>query len=191
MIRAFIAVEIQPQTRDRIVAAMEQLKTRVSAVRWVAPSNLHLTLKFLGDIEESKIDPIGTALSTALCPFPRCTINVKGLGVFPSSKRPRVLWVGLEGPGLVPLAAQVESALVPLGFAPDQRGFTPHLTIGRWRQSDRTGKTLEQELQRWVNYDFGTSRADEVILFQSVLRPTGAIYTRLKVVALKNDGSIA
>jgi 2'-5' RNA ligase len=84
----------------------------------------------------------------------------------------------------------VESALAPLGFAPDERGFIPHLTIGRWRQGDRAGKTLEQELQCWANYEFGISQADEVILFQSVLNPAGAIYTRLKVIALEHERSV-
>ena len=188
MIRAFIAVDLAPATIANIATAIEQLRPRIGGIRWVVPNNFHLTLKFLGDIDESKVEPIGAALGDALRPFPRCTINAKGLGVFPNSKRPRVLWVGLEGPGLIPLTARVESALVPLGFAPDERAFTPHLTIGRWRQGDRAGKTLEHELQRWSNYEFGISQADEVILFQSVLKPSGAIYSRLKVIALKHDG---
>lgn len=190
MIRAFIAVDLAATTIANIATAIEQLKPRIDAIRWVAPSNFHLTLKFLGDIDESRVEPIGAALGNALRPFPRCTINAKGLGVFPGLKRPRVLWVGLEGPGLIPLATQVESALAPLGFAPDERGFIPHLTIGRWRPGDRVGKALEQELQCWANYEFGISQADEVILFQSVLNPAGAIYTRLKVIALKHEGSV-
>jgi 2'-5' RNA ligase len=84
----------------------------------------------------------------------------------------------------------VESALAPLGFAPDERGFVPHLTIGRWRRVERAGDTLEQELQRWANCEFGESEVNEVILFQSALKPAGAIYTRLKVFALKHDGSV-
>lgn len=190
MIRAFIAVDLAAATIANIATAIEQLKPRIDAIRWVAPSNFHLTLKFLGDIDESRVESIGAALGNALRLFPRCTINAKGLGVFPGLKRPRVLWVGLEGPGLIPLAAQVESALAPLGFAPDERGFIPHLTIGRWRQGDRVGKALEQELRCWASYEFGISQADEVILFQSVLNPAGAVYTRLKVIALKHEGPV-
>ena len=188
MIRAFIAVNLAAATIANIASAIERLKPRISGIRWVAPNNFHLTLKFLGAIDESKIEPIGVAIGDALRPFPPCTINAKGLGVFPSLKRPRVLWVGLNGAGLVPLATQLESALVPLGFASEERTFTPHLTIGRWRRGDRVDIAIEQELQRWANYEFGISQIQEVILFQSVLKPTGAIYTRLKIVALKHDG---
>ena len=191
MIRAFIAVEIAPDTITRIGAVIERLKPRSAAIRWIGTGNFHLTLKFLGNIDESQIEPIGAALFDALHPFPRLTINAKGLGVFPNPKRPRVVWVGLVGSQLVSLQAKVESALTPLGFAPEEKTFTPHLTIGRWRQgerADRTAKqTLDQELGKWSDYEFGQSPIDEVILFQSDLKPAGAIYRRLKVITLKPD----
>jgi len=126
VIRAFIAIEIDPVTASQIAAAIEQLKARSAAIRWVGAGNIHLTLKFLGNIDESKIEPIGAALTDALCPFQRFTINAKGLGVFPNPKRPRVLWVGLVGSRLTELAVVVESALVPLGFAREEKTFTPH-----------------------------------------------------------------
>jgi len=94
--------------------------------------------------------------------------------------------VGLAGNELATLAAQVESALLPLGFAPEKRNLSPHLTIGRWRQTDRPSKTLDQELASGKGYEFGATRVDEVILFQSVLKPEGATYNRLKSVALSN-----
>lgn len=187
MLRAFIAVEIAPATISLIAETIDQLRPHVSGIRWVAPANFHLTLKFLGNIDENQIEPIVQALTDALRPFPRCTINAKGVGVFPSVKRPRVLWVGLNGSQLISLAAKVESALAPLGFVSEGRTFTPHLTIGRWRETDRTDRRLEQALDKWSNFDFGQSPVDEVILFQSVLKPAGAIYNRLRVVALKPD----
>ena len=187
MIRAFIAVEIDSTTARRIAAAIEQLKTRIAAIRWIGTGNFHLTLKFLGNIDESKIEPIGAALVEALQPFPRLTINAKGLGVFPNLKRPRVLWVGLVGNALGSLQATVASALLPLGFAPEEKTFTPHLTIGRWRQGSRAERNLEQELGKWCDYPFGSSPVDEVILFQSELKPAGAIHRRLKVVKLEHD----
>jgi 2'-5' RNA ligase len=191
VIRAFIAIEIDPVTASQIAAAIERLKPRSAAIRWVGAGNFHLTLKFLGNIDESQIEPIGAALFNALHLFPRLTINAKGLGVFPSMKRPRVLWVGLVGNEIVSLQAKVEWALTPLGFAPEEKKFTPHLTIGRWRHGDRADRTLEkelvQELGRWSDYEFGVTSVDEVILFQSDLKPAGAIYRRLKVVTLKPD----
>jgi 2'-5' RNA ligase len=187
VIRAFIAIEFAAATVNRISATIEQLKPRIVGIRWVAPANYHLTLKFLGNIDESQIEPIGHALANALHPFQRFTINAKGLGVFPSVKRPRVLWVGLVGSPLTTLAVAVEAALVPLGFPREEKAFTPHLTIGRWRQTDRTDRVLWEALKSWTHFEFGATVVDEVILFESVLKPAGAIYNRLKVVTLKPD----
>ena len=187
MLRTFIAVEIAPDIISRIAAAIDQLRPQVKGIRWVAPANIHLTVKFLGNIEENQIEPICEALMEALRPFPRCTINAKGLGVFPSVKRPRVLWVGLHGNQLISLTVKVASALAPLGFMLEERNFTPHLTIGRWRQAERPDRALAQELENWTQCDFGPTLVDEVILFESLLKPAGAIYNRLKVVTLEPD----
>jgi 2'-5' RNA ligase len=150
----------------------------------VNSENIHLTLKFLGNIDESQIDPIGDALARHLNPFSRFVISAKGLGVFPGTRRPRVLWVGLDQPQLTELAATIEAALTPLGFPPEQRGFQPHLTIGRFRQFNISAKKLAEELERWKSYPFGVSNVDEVTLFESVLRPDGALHRPLKVIAL-------
>lgn len=187
MIRSFVAVEIDRHTVEKIVVAVERLKPLIPGIRWVAPNNFHLTLKFLGDIEETRVDAIGEALRQTLHPFPRCTINAKGLGVFPGPRRPRILWVGLAGNQLAHLAAKVESALSSLGFAPEQRSFTPHLTIGRWRQLDRLPENLRHDLERWKDFEFGESSMHEVILFRSILSPAGAIYATLKVIKLQNE----
>lgn len=184
--RAFIAVEITPATIDKISTALEPLKSRLNGLRWVAPSNIHLTLKFLGNIDEKKIDAIGEALADTLHPFRRFTINAKGVGVFPSIKKPRVLWVGLDGNELTALAAAVDSALAPFGFPREEKHFTPHLTVGRWRQTERTDAEIEPELRNWRHYEFGATLVNEVILFGSVLKPGGAVYNRLNVVTLQN-----
>jgi 2'-5' RNA ligase len=187
VIRAFIAVEIAPQIVERISAVIAELAPRLAGIRWVGAGNFHLTLKFFGNIDERQVDAIATALTEALRPFPRLTINAKGLGVFPDPRRPRTLWVGLFGSQLSLLKTKVESALTPLGFAPEQRAFTPHLTIGRWRQGERADRTLAQELAQWRDYEFGASTIDKVIFLQSELRPAGAIYHRLKLIALDSD----
>ena len=97
------------------------------------------------------------------------------------------MWVGLVGSPLTTLAVAVEAALVPLGFRREEKAFTPHLTVGRWRQSDRTDRVLGEELKSWSHFDFGATAVDEIILFESVLKPAGAAYNRLKVVTLKPD----
>jgi 2'-5' RNA ligase len=184
VIRAFIAVEIDHRVVDKISAAINQLKSQVSGIRWVGATNFHLTLKFLGDVDEARINRIGATLEEQLHPFPRFTINAKGLGVFPDLRRPRVLWVGFSGSQLASLVSRMEFALEPLGFAPEERSFTPHLTIGRWRQTERASKTLGQSLESWKDYQFGATNVDEVILFHSKLNPQGAIHTKLKIVPL-------
>ncbi len=153
----------------------------------MAPGKVHLTIKFLGDIEPSRVDPIAKALEQALKPFPRFTISAKGLGVFPGLRRPRVLWVGLEGSQLMKLAAKVEAALEPLGFAREERGFQPHLTIGRWRQFGSATKLLAEELERWKSYEFGASDVEAITLFQSELKPDGALHQPLHVIAMAQE----
>ena len=186
MIRAFVAVELEPQTVQKIAAVIVQLRPRMPGIRWLPPANFHLTLKFLGDVDEAKVAPIAAALERELYPFSCFTINAKGLGVFPDLKRPRILWVGLVGGELNALASTVEKALVPFGFAAERRTFAPHLTVGRCRQFDGSPKELGDEIEKWQGHDFGRSNVDEVILFQSVLKPEGAVYRPLKVVALMN-----
>jgi RNA 2',3'-cyclic 3'-phosphodiesterase len=184
VIRAFIAIEIGSQTVKNISERLAGLKTRLPDIRWVPPANFHLTLKFLGTIEESKMEPITAALERELHPFPRFTINAKGLGVFPDVKRPRILWVGLEGKELIALISRVETALDPLGFVSDKREPKPHLTIGRWRHFDGSSRKLSADLESWKNHEFGASTVAEVVFFQSVLKPEGPVYHRLKVVVL-------
>lgn len=187
MIRVFIAVDLDPPVIERIYNAIEQLKSIIPGIRWVPKTNLHLTVKFLGDVDEETVHPISATLQEALRLFPPCTINAKGLGVFPDLRRPKILWVGLTGNEFARMAAKIESSLLPLGFAPEKRTFTPHLTIGRWRQFDRPPRTLAQELERWREFAFGACTVGKIILFQSVLKPSGATYNQLATVQLGMD----
>jgi 2'-5' RNA ligase len=184
VIRAFIAVNIAPATIHKIADAAAKLKASLNGVRWVNPDNIHLTLKFLGDIDEAQIEPIEHAVARGVKGFSRFAISAKGLGVFPGPRRPHVLWVGLDQPRLVQLAGIVEAAVAPLGFAPEQRGFQPHLTIGRFRYFEGSAKKLSEELEHWKSYHFGVSEVEEVTLFRSVLNPGGAHHDPLKVIPL-------
>ena len=190
MIRAFIAVTLDSKVIDEIADLSEHLTREIPGVRWVAPANFHLTLKFLGGIDETQIGSISGALCERLHLFPRFTINAKGLGVFPGPRRPRVLWVGLTGERLVSLASTVESALQPLGFAPESRKFTPHLTIGRWREVNPAPKSLHRQLNNWHAHDFGVSSVESVKLIQSVLKREGASYNDLIEVPLSAEESV-
>jgi RNA 2',3'-cyclic 3'-phosphodiesterase len=184
VIRGFIGVQIAPEVRARISEAIVQVAPGISGIRWVPEDNFHFTLKFLGAIEESQIESIGKALSEAIRPFRRFTINAKCLGVFPNLKRARILWVGLKGDELPALAKSVETVLEPFGFPRENRIFRPHLTVGRWRHPNGSYQGLGDKLKRWNNVEFGESAIDEVILFQSVLKASGAVYRSLKAVRL-------
>jgi 2'-5' RNA ligase len=184
VLRAFVAASIAPEVIAQIAATIAQLRAQIAGVRWIVPENIHLTLKFLGPIEESSVAPISEALRAQLRLFRPFTISVKGLGVFPGPRRPRVLWVGLNGDRLAPLASRVEGALQPLGFTPESRDFTPHLTIGRWRDTGPLSAPLTLELEKWQKYAFGECNIASVQLMQSLLRPTGAQYRELITVAL-------
>lgn len=187
MIRCFLAVDLDPKVSASICQTIARLKQVMPSLRWVPPANFHLTIKFLGAIEQSQIDPLAVALDEQLRPFPRFSINAKGLGVFPDLRRPRILWVGLTGTQLLTLVARVESALQALGFVAEKRPFTPHLTIARWRQFDRPSQALSEALAHWRDCEFGETTIDKVVLYQSVLRPAGATYQTLKVVSLNQQ----
>jgi RNA 2',3'-cyclic 3'-phosphodiesterase len=184
LIRGFIGVQIAPEVRARISAAIDQLAPGISGIRWVPENNFHFTLKFLGVIEEAQLESISKALAEAVRPFRRFTISAKCLGVFPNLKRARVLWVGLEGDEMPALANSIETVLEPFGFPRENRIFRPHLTVGRWRHPNGSDQELGDKLKRWNNVEFGKSVIDELILFQSVLKPTGAVYRPLKAVRL-------
>lgn len=184
MIRAFIAVEIDPAVLERIFVAIDDLKQAIPHIRWTPQANCHLTLKFLGAVDAGQVESIAQALEHELSLFPRHTINAKGLGVFPDAKRPRILWVGLHGKQLATLAEKIEITLAPLGFEKEQRPFTPHLTSGRWRESKESGRKLPDILARWKDHDFGVSKVHEVKLFQSILKPAGSQYVALKALRL-------
>jgi len=189
VIRAFIAVEIDPNTMQNIGDAIGRLQSRLPEVRWTSIGNLHVTLKFLGDIDEAKVEPVAQALRRHLQPFSRFVISAKGLGVFPDLKRPRVLWVGLESKRLVPLASSIEQSLEPLGLLPEKRPFQPHLTIGRWREREKPAIKIGEVLDSWKNHDFGQSEVKVVTLFQSTLHPKGAIHRVLEEVALASPSA--
>ena len=180
MIRSFIAVELPEATREAIYVVQEQLKQSRAGVRWVKPASIHLTLKFLGNISPAQVDEIAETAAQLVRDEPPLTLCAAGLGGFPSHRKPRVIWVGLQGEveRLAKIQAGLEKALEPLGFAREGRGFRPHLTIGRVKDRHHLQSLIEAmstlELPEFNSFD-----ADEIILYKSDLRPTGAIYTKL------------
>jgi 2'-5' RNA ligase len=149
-------------------------------VSWVAVENFHVTLKFLGEIDEARVAPVIEAFTAAVARHAPFTIDVGGLGAFPSATRARVLWAGIgAGAGaLGALAATVETALAAIGFPREERAFSPHITLGRVRDPRRL-PALAEALAAGAAARFGQVKVDEVALMRSDLSPRGARYTPL------------
>jgi 2'-5' RNA ligase len=154
----------------------------------VSADNYHLTLKFLGDIEESRAAGIGAALTAAVAGLPAFDIGLRGLGAFPSPTRPRVIWAGVDagGPSLAALAEALEDGLAALGVPREARGFSAHVTLGRVREPSRD-PALAAALGRAASVELGSSRVDRVVLMRSQVSPRGARYTELAVAPLAGD----
>lgn len=185
--RAFIAVEISGAARDAVARLQERMKAAGADVSWVKPENLHLTLKFLGEIGEERVQGLVETLSSSLH-LPPFTFALEGAGAFPRPERPKVLWAGInEGKeALLQLAREVEAVCGRCGFPAEERPFSPHLTIGRVR-SPRGLDRLAKELQGTA-FQGGKTEAREIILFQSVLSPYGPAYTPLAELPLRAGG---
>jgi len=182
-IRSFIAVDLQAPVREAVGALQARLARLKADVRWVRPTGMHVTLKFLGPVEPARLERVHTNVVAAVRGRPALQLRVHGLGAFPSWRRPRVLWVGLEGDGLVGLAAAIDTAVQPLDFEPEQRGFTPHVTLGRVN-SLRGWPHLEELVKTHLDDDFGVSTVSAVIIYRSTLRPEGAVYAPLWTIPL-------
>jgi 2'-5' RNA ligase len=166
------------EIRERLAAEVERLRPVAGDVAWVARDNVHLTLKFLGGVEATRLDAVAGALTDAAAGCRAFDLTVRGLGAFPSPTRPRVLWAGVdEGAVQAATAARrVDEALAPLDFAPEARAFTAHVTLGRLRVP-RASPRLAEALP--AGGTFGRQRVDRLALMRSQLSPRGARYTEL------------
>jgi 2'-5' RNA ligase len=189
-IRAFIAIELTDELKLALTRLQGQLKSGSQApVRWVDPYSIHLTLKFLGSISPDMAGKITVVLEEAVRGIPPFPLEAKGLGAFPSLKRVQVVWVGITGEveRLRQLQRRIDSSLSSLGFIPESRPFTPHLTLARLR--DRVTPDERQNLGQLIaSTSFETAYrldVDSVNLMRSQLTPQGAVYSRIGSVKLK------
>ena len=184
-IRAFVAVPLPEEVRARLGEEVARLRPRAPGVAWVSPSNLHLTLKFLGAVESAQIQSVQAALAGVVSAHAPFQLAFHGLGAFPTVARPRVVWAGV-GDGVEAaqrLAGAVERALGALGFEPDGRAFSAHVTLGRVRVP-RLNSGLAEALEAGRAQAFGAMLVDRLALVQSELSPQGARYTELAVFPL-------
>ena|SRR5690349_7832955 len=183
LLRAFIAIEIPLALREAVCQAILPLqKGIVSTVRWVPIENMHLTLKFLGDVSPANVDLLSQMLEAEADLFHCFELRLAGLGAFPNLKRARVLYIGIQAPAtLESLQRGIESASRRLGYETEERSFSPHLTIGRVKQNVSVSE--QQQLRRAIEEtridSLGTARVDSVHLYKSDSKPGGSVYARL------------
>lgn len=190
MIRAFVAVELPPVVTQELENVQRRLGKGVVA-RWVAPSSIHLTLKFLGEVNASRTAQIGGALEAACRSARPLDLCLQGAGCFPGPERPRVIWVGVGGAvaDLGRLQRSLDDALAGLGFPAEARRFTPHLTLARIRDGADPGELRDLTLKLGALAVTPVRfRAEELALIRSELGPAGAAYTLLSAVRLRGGG---
>jgi len=179
----FVALEIPAAVRDNLAAQMKELRDLSRQVadkrpRWMRPENLHVTLKFIGEVSPANLENIREAL-TAIHRDAPVHLEFRGLGFFPSQQHPRVLWAGIEAsPNLPSLAADIDSALETQGVAREERAFAPHLTLARFEPPGLHDK-LRTMIQQNSGREFGSLQAREFHLVESHLRLAAAEYTSL------------
>jgi len=182
-LRSFIAVPLAERTREQLTRLSRELRAALDplgrTLSYVRPAAMHLTLKFLGDVDAERVPALAGVLQETARPFRAIPFEVAAVGFFGSPRRPRVLWVGVREPSgaLAGLAGAIDRACAGLGFDPEERPFRAHLTLARVKQPP--GRGIERPLERFREALLGAERAEEVVLYRSELRPEGARYTAL------------
>ena len=177
--RLFVALELPSAVRENLAALLKALRAVSPQTRWVRPENLHLTLKFIGEVPETEFAVIRNALAAARSDQP-VALEFRGLGFFPNEKRPRVFWAGIEAsPNLKTLAAEIDRATEKLGIPREQRPFAPHLTLARFEPPELPEK-LRSAIEENAAREFGSFRTNQYQLIESKLKPSGAEYTTLE-----------
>jgi len=182
-VRLFVALDFPDAVRQTLRELIARLQPGFGSAKWVRPEAMHITLKFIGEVDGEKLAPIRGALAPVHSSAP-VEIHFRGLGFFPNERRPRVLWCGVEAStNLAELAEAVQRALVPLGIPAESRDFVPHLTLARFNSDYAPRKDLETLVRaagELKSYDFGRTRETEFHLIESILKAAGAEYRRLE-----------
>jgi len=195
MIRAFLAVELSEELRSCLAQVQQDVRQRLShslprnvRISWVQPASIHLTIKFLGDIDEQMIEPMRAAIAQAMEGHRTIHVPLERLGIFPRPQQPRVLWVGPavswdqgdDAKRLMEMHRAVEECCQSFGFVPEERPMSPHLTLARIKEGERDfGQVLARSGVLDKPMEIGTFPIASVVLMKSDLRPTGPLYTKL------------
>ena len=204
MIRAFLAVELSQELRAELALVQQELKHRIepelkreTRISWVQPAKIHLTMKFLGDMDEQVIDPLQTALEQAIGNRTAMNVPLERLGAFPRPHSPRVLWIGpsehwekgAEARRVTEIQGAIEQACEGLDFLRETKPFSPHLTLARIKAGERQGGVALAKsgvLDRPIS--LGSLPVESIVLMKSELKPTGSVYTKLWEVRMREGG---
>jgi 2'-5' RNA ligase len=177
--RLFVALSIPSDVRENLALLIRELRGVDSNPKWINPDNLHVTLKFIGEVAPDKVMGIGDALA-AVHAQQQVIAEFRDVGSFPDARRPSVAWVGIQPPQMLSsLAAEVNRVLAPLGIRREDKPFVPHLTIARFRET-RLSPALRAEIEKQKSRKFGTLSTGEFHLVESKPKSTGAEYTTLR-----------
>jgi 2'-5' RNA ligase len=184
-LRTFIAVELDKQIIEELTRALNLLKETQGDVKWVTPPNAHITLKFLGSVDEQKIDKINKVIQESVSAYRPFSLTMQSLGAFPTLSSPKVIWIGAlsEENNLEKLTQTLETKLVSLHFPKEKRDFKSHITIGRVRSNKNKAGLIN--LLQTLEIAKKEMLVKTVTLFKSTLSPKGSIYERLSVASLK------
>jgi len=184
--RTFISIDVSGELKDKVFDAIKRLEKTGASVKWVEKDNLHITLKFLGEVQEKDINGSVKAVSSALKGFREFEMEFEGTGTFPGGADPRVVWVGAKAGAqkAKDLALIIDAALSKIGFKKEDREFRSHLTIGRVRDRKNLS-SLNTELEKMKNENFGKTMIDKVNIMKSTLSPKGPAYEVIRSIVLE------
>lgn len=183
-IRSFIAIDLDEMRKQLLKEFQVMLKKDGVDCRWINPDGIHITLKFLGNVEQEKLKSIETGIEKACIGSSSFKLTLKGLGAFYRRDRSGVIWINAEKePALISLYEAIEEEMAGFGFKRQKRAFTPHVTLGRV-SSISNRYQLEKLMEQYKDKDFGSFMVKEVVLMKSELRPEGARYSRLAEIYL-------
>ena len=193
IIRAFIAIELPLEIHQKLgeISTALQHKLEGMPIRWVHPDNIHLTLKFLGDVSVAQLEALQKMLETEVSGHSEFEIGIGELGAYPNPRRPHVIWIGVKAPlELRNVQYGIETQMERLGYGREERPFSPHLTLGRVARQASSSETRKiGDILNTNKVGFlGSTRVKSIHLFKSELRPGGAIYTRIFTARLGNFG---
>lgn len=180
-IRSFLAFELPPDIKREIDQISHEVRHLNLDAKWIKPENIHLTVIFMGNVNEEDIPHIIPAIDNVASQYMTFDISLGGMGLFPDIRRPRVIWLGLSGDieGLASLRDNLQMPLKSFGIKQEKRVFKPHLTLGRFRKPVKEQAILKSVIDDYSSISGPSGKLDELVLFKSELKPGGAVYTRL------------